>query len=199
MDRARLLLRLVVHECVVPHISRGEGNPALTSFLCKQLQEFLGKIPSVLANDPVFAQAVKEMQDILKALLMLVDESTLPDVSHLDAVIGQKNTTAKALFAQVIEQHSGLRKAELEVREASIATAKFMPKISAAMEVLAKKPDTKAVEEFLGELPLWRDSMRPGHQVVIAESEQPNAFSQSICPQQQESFTRTRSEMSVFI
>ena len=163
-DRARLLLRLIVHECVVPHISRGEGTAQLTTYMCKQLHAFLGGLPSDLLSDPIFAQAVKEADDILKALLMLVDDGTLPDVAHLDSVIGQKSTTAKALFAQVIEQHSGLRKAELELREASIARAKFQPKIDAAVSQLQAEPIMKNAESVLETLPLWRDSMRAGAQ-----------------------------------
>ena len=157
---AQTFVKACVHHSIV-RIGNANEIDALT-LMCKALLQHLeensGDEGSTVPLPTVSAAAVREVQIVLRALLLLLDPPEgLSDLSPLDDVTNAKSGM-KLLVSQLLKNKAVLQKKEVALREHVLAWSMYKKEIHEA----ERMQDVVALKTFLPKLPVWKKTLFHG-------------------------------------
>ena len=154
-----LMLKLIVHERVVPWISDDEGAAHLLLKFCAGLRK--ASAPELTEKaGAVVAASMKDLHDVtgyFVALLSVDDNALGTSVATLDEV--KTGTGSKALVRAKLSQSKYWKKLEGKYRTAVVAHKVEGPVISKLMAGMQEWNMT-SVQSTIEKLPGWRDRLR---------------------------------------
>ena len=160
-ETALLLVRLSIHERLIPLLSAGElQEDAVVSF-CIHMLQLSKEAAEHIQHRPVTATALDEATEISKFFLVLSKPEVVqnPSVAMLDAVRGAC-AGASLLVKCSIQQSTFWRNKEASYRETAIAELTVGPELNSMIEKV-KKNEAGSIEESLTKLPIFLNQLRP--------------------------------------
>ena len=164
VDKARITLRVLVHERLVRAISKGSAGLEELKALLEILQK-LSSFQSAGRDDPehFLAAACQELGRISNALSALL-ELIPATAENLDPVM-TATQGASALVKGALRQCPMWKQKEKDLRKVQTAMQTMGPQVEAACKALE---DGKAeLETMMGKYPMWMDALPPGSTLAL--------------------------------
>ena len=161
VERARLFVRLAIHESIIAVGSKGSQSLPMLRQMAKTLKQTVSALLASKSLRPMLRAGVEEVHTITEFLCGILEGEHLP-MQTLDAVMAAK-TGAKLLVAQLITQQPCLREAELKLRRYEVGERSVGAAVVAAEQLLADGTASLAtVLEVAPKIPGWRTALRQG-------------------------------------
>ena len=165
---ARLFQRAVVHENLVPCMTRGEAHKGTVMMMAEQLHAALSSNTCAI-EDAFLKTAVSEVIQISKVLMMACGVGDM-DMDTLNSVMDAK-AGAKLLVSQALGQQTCYADPIKEIREAAAATAVMGPKVTQAAENLAREKNIALIPAIMEDYAVWRDHLPEGGPLSLCFSQ----------------------------
>ena len=166
-DRARVLQKILIHETMVPLVSKGEKTVELVLHLARKIVDMNSKKGRL---DDVLGIAIENLSEIALAFVALGSRVTgelgseMLHVSNLmDSMAGSMSLMKKAVVNQAF-----WRGRETEYRKYDMASRTMLPELTRCTEGL-RKNDWSCLKESIDMIAHWRNSMRPGSTEPLQE------------------------------
>ena len=160
-ETARLFQRSVIHETVIPLITAGAAKQHMVHLLAVALSEHLEKGEEVA--DVILKTAVRDIQDITQALILLTSASSACGTKGLDT-LAESREGVKLLVFQAVSQQRCYAERMKVVREHASAQLAHGPALAEGLENVKLTKSIDSVREILPQLPAWKDALPPGAQ-----------------------------------
>ena len=153
--RARLFVRLAIHESIIVVASKGKESAAVLQLMAETLHSHTEH----KTGGAVLQAAIDEVRAISAFLFGLLSQGEM-SIDLLDNIMSSKSG-AKLLVAQLINQQSYLRDLEMTVRRYEIAERSFGEDVDKAMKLL-HSGNVDEVCTVSAQFPPWQAALRPG-------------------------------------
>ena len=156
VDKATLLLKSLVHECLLKGIHKGEEGAEEVFGLARSMLELVIEGERLPNLSPLISAATDDIRVIAEYLLSLQGEGAVPAQNSLrDAKDG-----AKSLVFQAIRQKEFWRRLDASARKYQLASASMGPEFKETVAALQDGgPD--ALQHAMKRLPVYLDNLSP--------------------------------------
>ena len=159
LTNAKLIIRLLLHECMVPMLGKGEQSSDMLTRLAHQILERC-KNRSQLGL-PFLEKALDSLVKIAACVQALAGCDFEQDTSVIDAVMKEKTDPECLLFMNAVTQNKWWRNQHLWAAKIVTANKTFGPELSKATAE-APTASVEKLEEFLKRHVVWKEALRSG-------------------------------------
>ena len=156
-------MKLVIHETIIPAISKGDQMVnEMRLLLVKLLEGIPAILKDLVAKDStILINTVQEIKDIATGLQELLRPTHL-NVS-MPAVQGLMETksNSRSLVAAAIKQNKWWSERHVDLVKSSVAAASLLPELEKAAETL-QGASAQEITALVARYAVWADSLREG-------------------------------------
>ena len=165
-DRYRILMRSIIHERMIPTLTRGQAGLSDLRALTTALGELICKATSVDLSDVVAESSIDEIKDLhLFVSALQGDIEAKPDTFDIVMVATEGS---KALVKQCVRQTPYWRNKEKDMRQLHVAKMTVLPEVQAAIASLGDgSPDWSGIAK---QYPQWLDTLPSALTTCIEEA-----------------------------